>query len=198
LSATLADRVLGDVKSSYFHTNATSEPRVQQAVSGQQYRVYGVLNGPRLRSPGAGGIHDSNVHSNGHQLSAKISCANCFAATIMVACYEWGPLAEIARRCTGELLRKPFKSLMQFSDGLAAGNALKRALGIRGRRRCGGRDGNMPSDLCDHRLDGGPPLERQQATVRLVGDLGWPGPPLSAVPRTMSTTVHRRLSDGAP
>jgi hypothetical protein len=198
LSATLADRVLGDVNPRISTPTRRGEPRVQQAVSSQQYRVSGVLNGPRLRSPGAGGIHGSNVHSNGHQLSAKISCANRFAATIMVACYKWGPLAEITRRCTGELLRKLFKSLMQSSDGRAAGNALKRALGIRGRRRCGGRDGNRPSDLCDHRLDGGPPLERQQATVHLVGDLGWRGPPLSAVPRTMSTTVHRRLSDGAP
>src|SRR5215472_10089167 len=35
-------------------------------------------------------------------------------------------------------------------------------------------------------------LERQQATVHLVDDLGVAYPHLSTVPRMMSTTIHRR------
>jgi hypothetical protein len=116
----------------------------------------------------------------------------------MMACYEWAPLAEITRKRTGGLLRKLFESLMQFPDDLATGDALK-AVGIRG---VAGALGEMAArhpvfdlEMFDHRLDGGTPLERRQATVHLVGDLGWPCPLLSAVPRMMSTTVHRALSD---
>jgi hypothetical protein len=90
-----------------------------------------------------------------------------------------------------------YESLMQFPDDFAAGDALK-AVGIRG---VAGALGEMAArhpvfdlEMFDHRLDGGMPLERQQATV-LVGDLGWPCPLLSAVPRMMSTIVHCGLSD---
>src|SRR5262249_34670647 len=105
------------------------------------------------------------------------------------------------RKRTGELLRTLFESLMQFPDGLAVGDALKKNSRHSWRRR--GAVGEMGAchpvfdlEMADHSLDRGTRrLERQQATVHLVGDLGWPCPPLSAVPRMMSTAVYRGLSD---